>query len=71
MEITNAHATDCPALAPTALWQRAAEAMDALHDLQCTPMWPLLPLPTRRAICAARFHCEAVIDAIDATDTEN
>jgi hypothetical protein len=56
------------AMAVTALWDHAADAMDALYALQCTPLWATLPLATRRVLCAARFQCQVVTDAIDAED---
>ena len=54
------------AIAINDLWQHAATSMDALYELQCSSMWPLLPINTRRAICAARCHCEAITAGIDA-----
>lgn len=58
------------AMAVTGLWNEAATAMDALHELQRSPLWAALPLATRRHLCAARCHCEALIDGIDAIDAE-
>jgi len=53
------------AIAIDDLWQHAATSMDALYELQCSAMWALLPIDTRRAICAARCHCEAITTGID------
>jgi len=57
-------------MALTDLWDKAATAMDALHELQCTPLWAALPLEVRRHIAAARCHCEQITDGIDAIDAE-
>ena len=58
------------ARAVTHLWDRAATAMDAPHELQSSPLWAALPLDTRRHISAARCHCAALVDGIDAIDAE-
>jgi hypothetical protein len=47
------------------LYDRAAEAMDALYELQLTDLWECIPIETRRYICAARTHCEALTDALE------
>ena len=37
---------------------------NAIDDLQQTDVWMVLPIETRRAICAARAHVGALADAL-------
>jgi hypothetical protein len=46
-------------------WDAAATAADALNDLQATDLWAYLPVETRRALCAARVHCQALTAALE------
>lgn len=46
-------------------WDAAAEAADAIDALQGTDLWPYLPIETRRAISAARVHCQAITATLD------
>jgi hypothetical protein len=42
----------------------SVDAIDALESLQCTDLWPQLPLETRRALSAAHAHLAALADTL-------
>ena len=42
----------------------AIDAFNAIEELQSTALWAQLPLETRRVLCAARHHLDALTDTL-------
>ena len=40
------------------------DAFNAIDDLQRTDLWVSLPIETRKALCAARAHLDALTDQL-------
>lgn len=45
-------------------YNQSIDACLAIEELQQTDLWRDLPIESRRAICAARAHMGALIDAL-------
>lgn len=45
-------------------YEHSNDAYSAIEALQATDLWPTLPIETRRVLCAAHAHLDALAGAL-------